>query len=88
MSRGVTMHGFALNVSTDMAYFDHIVASASRDDVRQVWRSCSTAGVPGADVLDGVQRGFESAFGVALRPAAHVATAELSARGETRQAAR
>ncbi len=89
VSRSVTMHGFALNVSTDMAYFDHIVACGIQGRRATSMEELLDGGpVPGADLLDGVQRGFESAFGVALRPAAHVATAELSARGETRQAAR
>lgn len=31
VSRGVTMHGFALNVATDMSYFDMIVPCGIRD---------------------------------------------------------
>ena len=31
VSRGVTTHGFALNVSTDLAYFDHIVPCGMRE---------------------------------------------------------
>ena len=31
VSRRVTMHGFALNVSTDLSYFDHIVACGLPD---------------------------------------------------------
>lgn len=31
ISRGVTMHGFALNVNTDLSYFDHIVPCGLSD---------------------------------------------------------
>ena len=31
ISRGVTMHGFALNISTDLSWFDHIVPCGVRD---------------------------------------------------------
>lgn len=31
ISRGVTMHGFALNVDPDLSYFDHIVPCGTRD---------------------------------------------------------
>ena len=31
ISRGVTMHGFALNVDPDLSYFDHIVPCGMRD---------------------------------------------------------
>ena len=31
ISRGVTMHGFALNVDPDLTYFDHIVPCGMRD---------------------------------------------------------
>ena len=39
ISAGVASHGFALNVSTDLSYFDHIVPCGIEDKVRRFPRS-------------------------------------------------
>ena len=66
VSRGVTMHGFALNVNPDLSYFDHIVPCGipgsrvtSMDDERP-----SSATV--SDVMPVVARHFGDLFGLKI----------------------
>jgi len=56
VSRGVTMHGFALNCDPDLSYFDKIVPCGIRD--AGVTSLSTEAGrrVPVADLLDLVER--------------------------------
>ncbi|MCI0440585.1 MAG: lipoyl(octanoyl) transferase LipB [Chloroflexi bacterium] len=68
ISRGVTMHGFALNVNPDLSYFDHIVpcglpGSAVASISRELSRSVS---VP--EIVPLVERRFGEAFGWETKP--------------------
>lgn len=48
VSQGVTSHGFALNVSTDLRFFKHIIPCGIADKVRggAQGRTCADGGVP------------------------------------------
>ena len=67
VSRGVTTHGFALNVSPDLSYFKHIVPCGIAD-CRVT--SMESEGVT-AEIVDVASRAasrFECVFGVRLEP--------------------
>ena len=67
VSRGVTTHGFALNVSPDLGYFEHIVPCGI-EDCRVT--SMESEGVT-AEIVEVASRAasrFEGVFGVRLEP--------------------
>lgn len=68
VSRGVTMHGFALNVGTDLSYYDSIVPCGIRG--RQVTSMQHLLGrsVSTTDVLEHVERCFLERFETPLLP--------------------
>jgi lipoic acid synthetase len=63
VSRGVTMHGFALNVDPDLGYYEHIVPCGIAD--RPVTSVAAVTGAaPGmAAAVDAVAAGFAAEFG-------------------------
>lgn len=64
VSRWIAHHGFALNVDTDLSYFDLIVPCGIRD--RRVTSMAALAGGPvdRREVDDALARAFETVFGV------------------------
>ena len=66
VSQGVSMHGFALNVSPDLSYFKHIVPCGLPDaDVTSMAQQLERAPEVG-DVAEAVTRCFGEAFGMAM----------------------
>ena len=65
-SRWITMHGFALNVNTDLSYFEHIIPCGIQN--KQVTSMKKELGgeLSMPEVKDAVKRNFESVFGVDL----------------------
>ena len=64
---GVTMHGFALNCSNDLAPYARIVACGIRDaGITTMSRELGREVTP-TDVVEAVTRHFESAVGASLR---------------------
>lgn len=71
-SRWVTMHGFALNVNTDLRYFDHIIACGIQN--KKVTSLEKELGQRlSIDVVkDALKKNFEKVFEVKLEEAANI----------------
>jgi len=86
VSRGVTTHGFALNVNTDLAYFQHIVpcglADASVTSMRQLAGEEFDLRTVEDDIIDAFARQFDLEFepGDAALIAEHQLTGAASGR--------
>jgi len=63
VSGGVTMHGFALNVNTDLSWFDDIVACGLRDSSVTSMQAIAGEAFDLADVQADVARAFGREFG-------------------------
>ena len=68
VSRWVTMHGFALNVSTDLSYFDRIIPCGIFHRGITSVQTLTGHEVKMWDVEKSVVRNFESVFSVASQP--------------------
>jgi lipoyl(octanoyl) transferase len=68
VSRWVTSHGFALNVTTDLHYFGYIVPCGLTKPVTSMEQLLGVA-PPRKAVLDAVARHFGCVFGREMRPA-------------------
>jgi lipoate-protein ligase B len=66
ISRGITTHGFALNVNTDLSYFDAIVACGYRDTGVTSMQRLTGAPVEMRQVEDEVAQAFARTFDVEL----------------------
>ena len=67
VSRGVTTHGFALNVSPDLGYFDHIVPCGI-EDCRVTSMEAEGVLVEADEAASVVAGNFERVFNVRLEP--------------------
>ena len=65
-SRWVTMHGFALNVNTDLTFFDHIIPCGIRDKQVTSIRRETGADTSMDEVKALLRRSFEEVFGCRL----------------------
>lgn len=65
---GITRHGFALNVSTDLSYFDRIVPCGIRDKSVCSLQSLLRRPVAMADAIDRTARIFEEVFDPQVAP--------------------
>ena len=63
VSRGVTMHGFALNVNPDLSYFDHIVPCGMPDGLVTSMSRLLTRDVRVDQVIPVLARNFGRYFG-------------------------
>jgi lipoyl(octanoyl) transferase len=68
VSRWVTSHGFAFNVSTDLSYFDHIVPCGIRDKQVTSLEKLLGRRVEAASVTESVVKHFGQAFELEMEP--------------------
>ncbi len=69
VSRWVTSHGFAFNVSTDLSYFSHIVPCGIRDKQVTSLEKLLGRRVEAASVTDSVVKHFGQVFDLEMEPA-------------------
>lgn len=77
-SRWVTMHGFAFNINTDLAYFDHIVPCGIRGKAVASLAAELGYAVPMEAVKDRVLEQFKEVFNVVVLPGSIPAGAGMS----------
>ncbi|WP_185869292.1 lipoyl(octanoyl) transferase LipB [Blattabacterium cuenoti] len=69
MSRWVTMHGFALNVNTDLRYFDHIIpCGIHNQEVTSLKKELKKNDISFQDVKRMVKKSFQEIFDVKFIP--------------------
>ncbi len=68
ISRHVSQHGFALNCSTDLSWFEHIIPCGIKDKSMTSLSKEVKKKVEIAHVLPILQRQFEQLFSCELRP--------------------
>ncbi|HEY9289203.1 MAG TPA: lipoyl(octanoyl) transferase LipB [Candidatus Dormibacteraeota bacterium] len=73
ISRGVTTHGFALNVSTDLGLFRHILPCGIPDKGVTSMAAKLGRAPTMSQVEDAVAAHFENRFALPVEPASHVA---------------
>ncbi|HVG42613.1 MAG TPA: lipoyl(octanoyl) transferase LipB [Chitinophagaceae bacterium] len=66
-SRWITMHGFALNVNTDLSYFDHIIPCGIQNKKVTSIKEELDKEVNMERVKDSLQQNFAKVFGVLLQ---------------------
>lgn len=74
-SRWITMHGFALNVNTDLSYFDYIIPCGIQNKKVTSIKNELGRSVPVEETKEKLKRNFEKVFGVKIIP--------LSPKGDT-----
>ncbi|MEO7768993.1 MAG: lipoyl(octanoyl) transferase LipB [Ferruginibacter sp.] len=67
-SRWITMHGFALNVNTDLSYFENIIPCGIENKKVTSMEKELNAVVDLQEVKEKIQRNFEKVFNVMLSP--------------------
>lgn len=77
-SRWVTMHGFAFNVNTDLAYFNHIIPCGIRGKKVSSLQYELGRAVPMEEVKEKLKRNFEAVFDTKLTSDQQVAPAAIS----------
>jgi lipoyl(octanoyl) transferase len=66
-SRWITMHGFALNVNTDLAYFENIIPCGIRNKKVTSVQQELGRNIDLQEIKDSVQRNFQKVFEVSLK---------------------
>ncbi|MGZ5134299.1 MAG: lipoyl(octanoyl) transferase LipB [Flavitalea sp.] len=65
-SRWITMHGFAFNVNTDLAYFDHIIPCGIRNKKVTSLKNELGYDIGVAEVKEKIKRNFQKVFNVEM----------------------